>query len=324
MRSLKKTKGVFGCCLSMLLLFGQNAFGQFPKKHTPDNKVSIIVLGTVQDAGSPHISCEKQCCAALFSNKDVSRKVVSLGIVDALAQKTYLFEATPDITTQLRDLHNFSGFQTTDIPNGVFLTHAHIGHYAGLMYFGKEATNTNQVPVYAMPKMKAFLETNGPWSQLVSNKNISLRRLSNNQEIQLTPQLEVFPIKVPHRDEYSETVGYKIVGPTKSALFIPDIDKWKKWEYSIVSEIKKVDYAFLDATFYDGAEINNRDISEIPHPFVIESISLFDLLPLLEKKKVHFIHFNHTNPLLNDESEQSAIILEKGFQIARKGQRFEL
>lgn len=324
MCTLKKILCVVGCCMSMLLLFAQNDSGQVAKELSLENGVSLVVLGTTQDAGSPHIACEKECCAALFDAQDTSRKVVSLGLVDALAQQSFLLEATPDITTQLRELREFSGFQTTDIPNGIFLTHAHIGHYTGLMFLGKEATNAKEVPVYAMPKMTSFLETNGPWSQLVSNKNIDLKSLYNNQEVQLTPQLKIVPFTVPHRDEYSETVGYKIIGPTKSALFIPDIDKWEKWKTNIASEIENVDYAFLDATFYDGKEINNRDISQIPHPFVIESMALFNNLVTSEKKKIHFIHFNHTNPLLHIESKQSAAVFKKGFQIARKGQRFEL
>jgi pyrroloquinoline quinone biosynthesis protein B len=291
---------------------------------TTKNNVSIIVLGTIQDAGSPHIACEKECCAALFNKQDVSRKVVSFGVVDNKAQKSFLFEATPDIAAQLRSLRTYSGFENTDIPDGIFLTHAHIGHYTGLMYLGKEATNAKQVPVYTMPKMAGFLKNNGPWSQLVSGQNITLKPLKNNRETQLTLDLKVIPFTVPHRDEYSETVGYKIIGPNKSALFIPDIDKWDKWETDIVFEIAKVDYAFLDATFYDGEEINNRDISEIPHPFVIESMVLFGNLSPSEKKKIRFIHFNHTNPLLNTESEQSKEVLKKGFEIARKGLRLEL
>jgi len=175
-----------------------------------------------------------------------------------------------------------------------------------------------------MPKMQGFLENNGPWSQLVSNKNISLQELKDNEEVALTSSLKVVPFTVPHRDEYSETVGYKINGPNKSVLFIPDIDKWGKWKTDIVSEIKKVDYAFLDATFYDSEEINNRDISEIPHPFVIESMELFKNLLPAEKEKIHFIHFNHTNPLLNPDSEQSKEVLKKGFQIARLHQQFGL
>ncbi|MFD0799672.1 MBL fold metallo-hydrolase [Maribacter chungangensis] len=306
--------------LSLLLSFGQKPSKKLPLK----NSVSLVILGTVQDAGSPHIACEKECCATLFATGDTSRKVVSLGVVDALARESFLFEATSDIAAQLRNLRTYSGFQKTDIPNGIFLTHAHIGHYTGLMYLGKEATNTKEAPVYAMPKMAAFLKTNGPWSQLVSNKNIDLKTLHNNKEKQLTKDLKVIPFTVPHRDEYSETVGYRIIGPNKSALFIPDIDKWEKWETSVVSEIKKVDYAFLDATFYDAAEINNRDISEIPHPFIIESMALFKNLPSAEKKKIHFIHFNHTNPLLRADSKASKKVLEMGFGIAKKGQVFEL
>jgi len=325
MRNLKHF--LFSCFMIGIIIssFGQQADEQITQTAiTIKNGVSILILGTVQDAGSPHIACEKACCATLFKNQDASRKVVSLGVIDSKAQKSFLFEATPDIAAQLRDLRKHSTFKNTDIPDGIFLTHAHIGHYTGLMYLGKEATNANVVPVFAMPKMERFLENNGPWSQLVSHQNIILNPLQNREETQLTPNLKVVPFTVPHRDEYSETVGYRIKGPNKSALFIPDIDKWEKWDAEIISEIKNVDYAFLDATFYDGTEINTRDISEIPHPFVIESMALFENLSSSEKKKIHFIHFNHTNPLLRSNSEQTQKILENGFQITRKGQRFEL
>ena len=281
--------------------------------------VSLLVLGTVQDAGSPHIGCKKQCCATLFQHPDDTRKVVSLGFVDHETNKTFLFEATPDITSQLKRLMDYTnvGKQTLD---GIFLTHAHIGHYSGLMYLGREALNSQQTPVYAMPRMKTFLENNGPWSQLVSLSNINLVQITDQEQITLTTNIAVTPFLVPHRDEYSETVGYKISGPSKTVLFIPDIDKWDKWDKSIVDEISKVDYAFLDATFYDAKEIDNRDISEIPHPFVIESLVLFDKLPDVEKKKIYFIHFNHTNPLLNPNSTETEYLKKRGFQAARYGQ----
>jgi pyrroloquinoline quinone biosynthesis protein B len=286
--------------------------------------VSIVILGTVQDAGSPHIACQKECCKGLFENPDTKRKVVSLGVLDHINKKSFLFEATPDISEQVKLLKNNSSWEANELPDGIFLTHAHIGHYTGLMYLGKEATNAKNIPAYVMPKMKDFLEKNGPWSQLVNGENINLKELENNENITLTKLLKVIPYTVPHRDEYSETVGYKIIGPNKSALFIPDIDKWEKWKTSIVSEIENVDYAFLDATFYDGDEINNRDISQIPHPFVIESMELFKNLSDSEKGKIHFIHFNHTNPLLNSGSTQSKEVLQNGFKIARMNQRVSL
>jgi len=287
-------------------------------------KTSLIVLGNVQDAGSPHIACKKECCTALFVNPDANRKVVSLGLLDTENEKTYLFEATPNISEQLKNLKRKAPFNANEIPNGIFITHAHIGHYTGLMYLGKEATDAKNILVYAMPKLKVFLEANGPWGQLVSNKNIVLEEIHHNEGINLSPNIEVMPIRVPHRDEYSETIGFRIIGPNKSVLFIPDIDKWDKWETSIVEAVIGVDYALIDATFYDAAEINNRDISEIPHPFVIETMALFKNQPETIRNKIHFIHLNHTNPLLNPESEQSKEVLAKDFHIARINDIIEL
>ncbi|MEM7185384.1 MAG: MBL fold metallo-hydrolase [Bacteroidota bacterium] len=289
----------------------------------PAQGVSLIVLGTVQDAGSPHIACKRSCCKTLFDAPDPLRKVVSLGVVDKPSKISLLFEATPDITTQTKVLGNYASLGK-QLPDGIFLTHAHIGHYSGLMYLGKEATNAQKVPVYAMPGMRKFLENNGPWSQLVTNENIEIAPMVNHQSVQLSPSLKVIPLQVPHRDEYSETVGFKIIGPNKSALFIPDIDKWSKWEQDITQILSDVDYAFLDATFYDGDELNTRDISEIPHPFVVESMERFGALDSEEKKKVHFIHFNHTNALLRDDSPAYKKVLENGFQVARIHEVFQL
>lgn len=285
--------------------------------------VSLYILGTVQDGGSPHIGCKKSCCANLFDNPDNNRKVVSLGVVDHENNRSYLFEATPDMSTQMKFLKKYSK-KEEETPDGIFLTHAHIGHYTGLMYLGREAMGANGVPVYAMPKMKSFLENNGPWDQLVSLKNIGIRPMENEKTIELTDNLKVTPFTVPHRDEYSETVGFKVEGPNRSILFIPDIDKWSKWEKDIVDEIKKVDFAFLDATFFDGEEINTRNIAEIPHPFVVESMELFGSLPKKERSKIHFIHFNHTNGLLLHDSDQTKEVGNKGFHVAEFGQQFAL
>lgn len=286
--------------------------------------VFLVVLGTTQDGGSPHVGCKKDCCEALFDKEDYSRKVVSLGLLDAINSKKYLFEATPDISKQMKMLKIMAPFKSEETPDGIFLTHAHIGHYTGLMYLGKEALNSDKLPVYAMPKMTRFLEKNGPWNQLISNDNIKLVELENTQVMKLSQEIVVTPIEVPHRDEYSETVGYLIEGPSKKALFIPDIDKWAKWEMDILDKIKEVDYAFLDATFYDAEELDNRDIASIPHPFLVESMKQFEHLEHSERSKVHFIHFNHTNPVLDPFSEASKKVLAAGFNIARINEVYPL
>ena len=280
----------------------------------------VIVLGTLQDGGSPHMGCEKACC----KNPDASRKVVSLGLIDPVSNKKFLLEASPDFVAQTRMLKAFLPSSANTLPDGIFLTHAHMGHYAGLMFLGREAMNSKAVPVYAMPKMKSFLENNGPWSQLVTLNNIQINPLSEGKWEKISPSLRVKPILVPHRDEFSETVGFIIEGPHKKLLFIPDIDKWEKWRTDIVSLVKEVDYALIDGTFFSAAEVGNRNIAEIPHPLVQESMKLFDSLSAKEKEKIIFIHFNHTNPLLNEQSEEARLLKSKGFRIAKINLRIDL
>ena len=277
---------------------------------------SLKILGVVQDGGFPHLGNNKTCCENIQQKKFVT----SIMLINNKNNESYLFDASPDINEQL----NFMGDRINKDLKGIFLTHAHIGHYTGLMFFGREALNSNLINVFAMPRMKKFLETNGPWSQLVKLNNINLIQIHSESVFSLSDQIRITPFEVPHRGEFSETVGYKIHGPNKTALFIPDIDKWYLWEKSIIDEIREVDYALIDATFYDSKEVNYRDISEIPHPFVIETMSLFKNSSKKEKSKIYFIHLNHTNPLLEEKSKEFNDIINKGYNVVYEGLELNL
>lgn len=282
----------------------------------------IVVLGVAQDGGYPHMGCQKECCTKAWGNPALRRNVVSLALVDPVLKKWWLFEATPDIKQQLQNFKVQTQQKYPYLPEGVFITHAHIGHYTGLMQFGREVMGTKALKVYVLPQLKSFLAQNGPWSQLVKLQNISLVELKDGMPIDIDiANSSVTAFTVPHRDEYSETAGFKIITPTKKYLFIPDIDKWNKWEKDIVAEIKNVDIAFLDATFYTNTELGNRPISEVPHPLVTETEALLAKEDHSTKKKVYFIHFNHTNPLLWNPTTQKEF-LKRGFSLARESQVF--
>ena len=303
----------------MMLLVGCS---RTSNKKTTSSKQYITVLGIAQDGGYPHIGCQKTCCQSIYKGLAKRKSVVSLGLIDKELKGKWIFEATPDLSTQLADLEQ-NHLKKDNLIDGVFLTHGHIGHYTGLMYFGKEALGKKGTTVYAMPKMKNYLETSGPWSQLVELENIRIKELQQDSIVDLNSNVKVIPFLVPHRDEYSETVGYKIIGPKKTALFIPDIDKWQKWNRNIVEEVKHVDYAFVDATFFDANEVK-RPIAEIPHPFIIETVSLFENEALEIKNKVIFIHFNHTNPAIESNSEARKKIEKLGFRFASEGDHYQL
>lgn len=308
--------------LCVLLISQLSCTTKTDTKNSTSSRQYITILGIAQDGGYPHIGCQKECCANYYTGKNDRKSVVSLGLIDTEEKQKWLFEATPDMHTQLAEIEN-NHLKTSTIIDGVFLTHAHIGHYTGLMYFGREALGKKDIPVYAMPKMKAFLENNGPWNQLVTLQNIELKSLRKDSVINLNNNLKVTPFLVPHRDEFSETVGYKIEGKNKSALFIPDIDKWHKWKNDIIKEVKQVDYAFLDAAFLNQNEVK-RAMTEVPHPFVVETVELFKNESMETKNKVIFIHFNHTNPTLQEDSEERKTLQILGFRFATEGDNYEL
>lgn len=298
----------------LLVLFSCNNKEQ--NRTVEDDQPYIVVLGIAQDAGYPQIACQKVCCQRVYDNPTNKRLVSSIALVDPISNESWVFDATPDFTEQTKILSKHLK-EAKQLPQGIFLTHGHIGHYPGLMYLGREALNAEKMPVYAMPRMYSYLTNNGPWSQLVDLNNIELKPIYKDSTIVLNERISVTPILVPHRDEFTETVGYLIKNKTKQALFIPDIDKWSKWDRNIVNYIKEVDIALLDATFFRNGEIN-RDMNEVPHPFAEESMQLFENLSDKDKRKVYFIHFNHTNPLLIDGSDAQKGVINKGFNIAEQ------
>jgi len=284
------------------------------------NQPYIMVLGVAQDGGFPHLGCKKICCTQAWADTNLRKNVTALAVVNPQNKQWWLIEATPDIKQQLQDFQKLTNNEYPYLPQGIFLTHAHIGHYTGLMQFGREVMNTKNLNVYVMPKFKSFLEKNGPWSQLVELKNINLVQLDTIKPI-VFANINFKALIVPHRDEYSETVGFKVNLGEKKILFIPDIDKWSKWNKNIVDEVRQVDYAFLDATFYDNLELNNRPINEVPHPFVSETIQLFDKENINTRSKIHFIHFNHTNPIMWEQKTKQKLI-KQGFNVAEQGRLY--
>lgn len=261
----------------------------------------LRVLGIAQDAGIPHLSCQAALCASIRAGQRRAEKVSSLGLVDRVSGRAYLFDATPDFVAQV---HTLTGGRP---PDGIFLTHAHIGHYTGLMYLGRESIGARAVPVFATDRMLEFLDRNGPWSQLIALGNVERRPLEYDRAVTLEGGVRVTPFRVPHRDEFSDTVGYRIDGPRRSALFIPDIDRWEKWDRHIRELADTVDLALLDGTFASPAEVN-RNIEEIPHPMMSRTRQLLRGV----RARLWFIHINHTNTEIGADD------------VVREGQVFEM
>ena len=277
--------------------------------------LEAVVLGVAQDGGVPHAGCRQPLCVS--ARRDPAKRVLvaSLGLIDPEAGKRFLVDATPDLAAQMEALGGR--------PDGILLTHAHIGHYLGLAQLGREVLGARGVPVICTPAMVRFLRDNRPWSRLVSQGNVAVREIEPGVEVSLTPGLRVTAIPVPHRDEDSDTVAFLIRGAGRKILWLPDIDKWDKWDRRLEDFLADPTLtAFVDGTFFSADEIPGRSIAEIPHPLVPETLARVAPVPNV-RGRVFFVHLNHTNRLLWDAGAAEDLV-RKGLGVAREGQRISL
>ena len=281
-----------------------------------------LLLGVAQDGGYPQAGCRAACCAPAWAEPERRGRAVSLGIADPLTGERWLIDASPDLPAQLRDLDESLGTDASmPVLSGVLLTHGHIGHYTGLMYLGRESMGARNLPVYGMSRMLRFLQEHGPWEQLCDLQNIALQPLDTGQTLALNDRIRVRPFLVPHRGEYTETVGMVVSGPTRKVLYLPDIDQWDRNPSPIEALLEEVDCAYIDGTFFDWNELPHRNREEIPHPMVVDSLKRFAGLNSKVRARIHFFHFNHSNPLWHPNSDARKRVQKAGMKWAQRGMK---
>ncbi len=268
-----------------------------------------LLLGTAQDGGLPQPGCRCENCEAARRDPSRRRLVSCLGLVTD-SGKGYLVDATPDFREQVERLPELSG---------ILLTHAHMGHVAGLLWLGREAMAVRELPVWVGPKLLAHLSANEPWAALIADRYLLPHVLRPGEPVAIEPDLTITPLPVHHRAEWSETFAYRIAGPTKTILWLPDIDAFGRG--SLTHLLTGVDLAFLDGTFFSAKEIPGRDLTEIPHPLVTETLALLDDLDLTTE--IRFVHLNHTNPLWDPTSAEADSLAGRA-GIAKEGGRIAL
>jgi pyrroloquinoline quinone biosynthesis protein B len=290
-----------------------------------DAEVVAIVLGTAQDGGLPQVGCRCERCERARSDPAFRRRVACLGLVDRIERRVFLVDATPDFREQVERLHaELPGRRFGRTPaDAILLTHAHAGHYVGLAALGRETLAAPSVPLVATPRMIDFLAGNAPFELLFRLRNVEPRPLEPGAERALTARIRVTAHAVPHREEYTETVAYEVEGPRRRLLYLPDIDRFEAWP-DLARVLRRVDVALVDGTFYSAEELPGRDLREIPHPFVGESLSL--LLEAAGGRPVdlRFVHLNHSNPAADPRSWQARDVRSRGARIASDGDRIPL
>ncbi len=274
----------------------------------------LVILGIAQDAGHPQVGCTASCCESAWADPSLRHLPTSVAIVDG--GRRWLLDATPALPEQVHRL-DLAAPRAPGQPalDGVLLTHAHMGHYTGLVHLGREGLGMDRVPIYAMPRMAQMLVTAAPWELLFRADHA---RLVDASRPFVLGSVEVSTVLVPHRDEYSETVAYRLKGPTQTVLYLPDLDSWDDADLDALFD--GVDVALVDGTFFRDGELVGRDMSQVPHPRVVDTMARFARWPAERRAGLHFIHLNHTNPLLDPQSPAAVAVRTAGYAIASEGQ----
>lgn len=287
------------------------------------------MIGTAQDAGFPQVGCYTELCelGRGLHEEGRGRYVSSIAVIDPDEGQTFLVDATPDLTRQI-DLIDAPGFRERAAArrpfDGIFLTHAHIGHYSGLAVLGNEGMGIRDTPVYCTRAMAEFLSANQPWAYLVEQGRIVPTPLETDRWHRIGPRLEVQLWRVPHRDEFADTVGFVFRGPSRTLLFLPDIDDWWKWERDLAETVAALDVALLDASFWSLDELPGRTIDDLPHPLIGQTMDRLQGVVDRGEAEVVLTHINNSNPVLDPDGPERAEVERRGFVLAREGMRFGL
>ena len=293
---------------------------EVPSRFMAPGEVELAIVGISQDGGVPQAGCECERCSSAIIDPKLRLHPVSCAIRGSDGSM-HIIEATRNLPEQLGIAASVLGLGRSSTPETVCLTHAHLGHIDGLGQFGKESMDLSGVPLFASKSVVRFLDSRGSLNPFQAREVQAGDSFYPSEGCGFRYTM----VPVPHRDECSDTHAILVEGPNSKLLFLPDHDDWgQTLEGSGFEDIREwlssldVDVALVDGTFWDNSELGGRDMSEIPHPTISETLERMGVRAEGDPEVI-FIHFNHTNPVLDNESAQHEEVVSKGWAVAKQG-----
>ena len=291
--------------------------------------VSVTILGTAQDGGIPQAGCSCERCNEAHKDLKLRKYPVSLGIIGTDGSK-HIIEVTKNLSEQLM-IWSTNGNELF-IPETVSITHLHLGHVEGIGQFGKPVMASKEVDVFLSHKNKNIFDERSDIKLMIEENNIRTHAKNFNQlfEPMQGCGFSLQFISIPHRSELGDTAAIIIKGNKRNILFMPDQDSWKETlEYYSKENIREflkmfdINEALIDGTFWSMEELPGRNISEIPHPTIQDSLKLLGKR-MENDPRISFLHLNHSNPVNDIGSKQRKIVEENGWRVSEIGDVLKL
>ncbi len=293
--------------------------------------MKVTVLGSAQDGGFPEWDCNCLNCRLSRQNALKFRFRSSLA-VESENGCIVVLDASPDLKSQISMLRPYSrriseAYAGRVAPiDAILITHAHWGHIMGLLELS--AGYPFKIPVYCSHYVASIIRSSRIFKSLVDGNFIDIIEFGDGDVLDVVDWrgrrtgLKFEAFKVPHREDFTDTYGFKVFDKKSSIVYIPDI---KTLSNNILSRIEGSNALFFEGTFYWEDELwrisgIRRTSTELGHIPMVESLSI---LKELQVNLKYYIHLNHTNPTLRSNSDERRTIEKAGLKIAFDGLAIE-
>lgn len=312
--------------------------------------MKIIVLGSAAGGGFPQWNCNCPNCAGLRKGTIQAKARTQSSIaVSKDGSAWVLINASPDILSQIRAtpaLQPARARRDSGIA-AVMLMDAQIDHVTGLLMLREG----NTLPLYCSASVWDDLNTSLPLAPVLSHycgvrwhplqavgKGPAMQPVDvpGIEGIRFTPLSlsSKAPPYSPHRAHpgVGDNIGLVIedLAHGTSVFYAPGLGLI---EPHVDAAMRAADCVLVDGTFWSEDEMielglsrkRAADMGHLPQTGAEGMIAMLDSLDAQpgERRKI-LIHINNTNPILDEDSPQRAILRRHGIEVAFDGMEIRL
>ena len=298
----------------------------------------LRVLGSAAGGGFPQWNCNCPNCDGFRRGtlKAQARTQSSIA-VSANAEDWLLVNASPDVLSQIRahpELQPARAVRDSGIAC-VLLMDAQIDHVTGLLMLRERAS---PLPLLATPEVLSDIGEGFPITRILSHYcGIQVLPLKLDADLQAVPGLPgvalrpvVLSSKPPpyspfrHCPRPGDNIGLVIENPENGArvFYAPGLGAVTPDLLALMAQCQIV---LVDGTFWTEDEMQRlglskksaADMGHLPQSGPQGMIAQLDQLPPGVRKIL--IHINNTNPILQDDSPERALLDAHGIEVAWDG-----